>query len=239
MDEINMITLTFADVVDGEFAKSCLHRLHVWLDYQYPTAGVVWKLEYQRRGAPHFHLLVRPLPGSSFPDDFTSKLRGEWSRVGGGFVQESKKVDRRGVIHYMANYLAKKTGAKSYQEQVPAGVWSGRFWGVWGKPELMPEFVAKLTDEQFQYVLFFVNDLLERGGVEFKMRACKTSSRYDPVLAYLIRAVVAGELPNSAELSVMTEDERGRWDYYVDSGVLKFLAANFPEGEVEVSESVG
>ena len=240
-EEIALMTLTFATDVEGKYAKACLNKLHVWLDYQYPTAEVVWKLEYQRRGVPHFHLLVRPLPGSSFPDDFTSQVEGQWRyRMGCGFIDRRDVFSRGGVIRYMANYLTKKEGGeKAYQERVPEGAWSGRFWGVWGHPELMPEFVAELTHNQFQYVLFVVNDRLERGGVEFRLRASKSSSRYDPALAYLIRGIVAGELPTDVELSVMTPEERSRWHYYVDSGVLRFLAENFPAADEEECQSVG
>jgi len=234
-DEVAFVTLTFADDVDGKFAKSCLHNLHRWFDYQYPSAEVVWKMEFTKRGRQHFHLLARPLPGSSLPDDFATRLRSQWEfRMGCGFILVKQLYNRSGAIRYFSDYLSKKEGGrKYYQEQVPDGVWSGRFWGVWGRPELLPEFSSYLSDEQFDYVLAVVNLCLFRERVDFRFLSSKTSKRYDPPVASLVRAVVSGEAPTSSELLLMTEDERLFWDYLVDSGRLAFFADNFPPDEHE------
>ena len=41
-----------------EEVKRHLDTFHHWLSYHYPAAVVIWRLEFQKRGAPHFHLLV-------------------------------------------------------------------------------------------------------------------------------------------------------------------------------------
>ena len=235
-DEVAFVTLTFSEDVDGKFAKSCLNKLRSWLDYQYPSAEVIWKLEFTKRGRHHFHLLARPLTGATLPDDFATRLESQWRyRMECGFILVKQVYNRGGAIRYFADYLSKKQGGeKSYQEEVPEGVWSGRFWGMWGRPELMPELSVKLTDEQFEYVLAVVNGRLRRDGEKFEFWASKTSKRYDPPIAYLIRALVSGESPTAHEWLVMTEDERSRWDYLVDSGVLAFFVENYPPGVVEV-----
>jgi len=239
-EEVAFVTLTFAEDVDGKFAKSCLNRLRSWFDYQYPSAEVVWKLEFTKRGRHHFHLLARPVPGSPLPDDFATRLRSQWQfRMQCGFILSKQVYNRGGAIRYFADYLSKKQGgAKSYQEQVPDGVWSGRFWGLWGRPELLPEFSVQLTDDQFRYVLMVLNLLLGIEGVDFRFLCDRSSKRYDPVLSYLVRALVDGEAPNSLEWLVMTEDERARWDDFVDSGRLRFYWEHFPPDEHEC-ENVG
>jgi hypothetical protein len=97
----------------------------------------------------------------------------------------------------------------------------------------MPEFVEDLTSEQFEYVLAVINGRLRNDGVGFEFWRSKTSKRYDPPIAYLIRAIISGELPTAHEWLVMADEERSRWDYLVDSGVLAFFAENYPEGVVE------
>jgi hypothetical protein len=232
---VAFVTLTFAVDVDGKYVKSCLNKLHSWFDYQYPTAEVVWKLEFTGKGRHHFHLLARPLPGSSLPEDFAARLESQWRfRMKCGFIGCKQVYNRGGAIRYFQDYLTKKEGgAKDYQEKLPEGVWGGRWWGSWGHPELMPEFVADLTGEQFEYVLAVINGRLRNDGVGFEFWRSKTSKRYDPPIAYLIRAIVSGESPTAHEWLVMTDDERARWDYLVDSGLLAFFAENYPPGVVE------
>jgi hypothetical protein len=232
-----MFTLTFAeDEVDGKFAKSCLDGLHRWFSRNYPESEVAWKLEFQRRGTPHFHLLVRPTPGSPISPDVFPRVVRAWKRLGGGRIAyESKGSDsRRGVISYMANYLAKKSGDKAYQEIVPDGAWSGRFWGIWGHPELLPEAVDRVTFDQFLYVVDYINVFLGKRGVEFRFRNYKTSSRYDPALAYAIRAALLGESATDSELAVMSAAELAEWNELVDSGLVRELCEGFPEGSVEL-----
>jgi len=234
-EEVAFVTLTFAEDVDGKFAKSCLNKLHSWFDYQYPSAEVVWKMEYTKRGRQHFHLLARPVPGSPLPDDFSTRLESQWlGRMNCGFILVKQLYNRSGAIRYFSDYLSKKQGGdKYYQEQVPDGVWSGRFWGLWGHPELLPEFSCYLSDHQFEYVLAVVNGRLLRDGVDFRFWASKTSKRYDPPVAYLVRAMVTGESPTAHEWLVMTDDERSRWEYLVDSGGLALFVENFPPDEHE------
>jgi hypothetical protein len=129
----------------------------------------------------------------------------------------------------MANYLAKKSGDKAYQEIVPDGVWSGRFWGVWGHPPLLPETVTRVSADQFATVVDYVNACLEARGESFRFRFSKTSSRYDPALAYVIRFALLGESVSDAELAVMSDRERAEWNLLVDSGAAHELAERFPE----------
>lgn len=102
-----------------------------------------WALEYQSRGAPHFHLIAR------FPDDWTLKKVREWIALNWYEVVGSgdKKHFRAGtsaewvrnpdcVGWYVSNYLGKQ-----YQKKPPEGVnLPGRMWGMIGikppKPQI-------------------------------------------------------------------------------------------------------
>jgi hypothetical protein len=129
------VTLTYPGEWPGEWERwkrdldVFLHRLK----RKYPAAGVVWKLEPQLRGAPHFHLLVF---GVEFiPKDWLK--RAWWEVVGSGSVwhrEYGAHVDRvrdaKGVRSYTAKYLAKVPVAGLLEA---SGVdWSkvGRWWGV-------------------------------------------------------------------------------------------------------------
>lgn len=98
----------------------------------YPKASAVWRLEFQARGAPHFHLLV-------FNVKWIDKgwLSGSWyAVVGSGDKRHAKAGTRvehvrswRGVMWYASKYMAKKT-----QSEAMAPV--GRLWGVHNKAAL-------------------------------------------------------------------------------------------------------
>lgn len=51
----------------AEEMKRHLDNFHRWLSYRHPEASAFWRLEMQKRGAPHFHLLV----GVGFLDCFS------------------------------------------------------------------------------------------------------------------------------------------------------------------------
>jgi hypothetical protein len=54
-----MVTLTYSEnMQDAPRAKRHLHALAQRLHRAYPGAGYIWKMECQKRGAIHFHLLV-------------------------------------------------------------------------------------------------------------------------------------------------------------------------------------
>lgn len=103
---------------------------------KYGRFPMVWRLEFQKRGAPHFHLLafldVPPVQLYQFVSESWYESCGEISPehlAAGTNVQGVKSW--RGVMAYAAKYMGKL-------ELLAPGVESpGRFWGVWFK-ELLP-----------------------------------------------------------------------------------------------------
>lgn len=108
------------------------------LERKRPEAGVVWKLEPQARGAPHFHLLIF---GASYALLRWWVAQAWFEVVGSGdgrHLRAGTRVERlrsaRGARAYAAKYLGK------LPDVLPEGVdWEevGRWWGI-RRPENIP-----------------------------------------------------------------------------------------------------
>jgi len=124
------VTLTYPGRYPGNWPiwKRQLDTMAKRLRRKFPAFAAVWKLEPQRRGAPHFHLLVVGVPFLA-----TAWLSQAWYDVVGS--QDERHLNagtnvqlarsHRGVVSYAAKYTAKR-------QELPAewqdGV--GRWWGV-------------------------------------------------------------------------------------------------------------
>lgn len=123
--------------------KNDLHKFARRFGRMYPQGAFVWRLEPQRRGAPHFHLLVY---GVEMSGDTVRWLQGAWY---GSVNSEDKKHytwgvhvepvrSARGVRSYVGKYIAKKQDIPDSQEaisQEPGStpvdwVHVGRWWGI-------------------------------------------------------------------------------------------------------------
>jgi hypothetical protein len=129
-----LVTLTYPRLWS---ADSCTYRRHFHLFSKrllrtYPRSSATWKLEFQTRGAPHYHLIVT---GVSYLD--RAWLSRAWYEVVGSddprHLSAGTQVERcdsaRQALSYAAKYVAKvSTGAPATH--------SGRFWGVVGRRNL-------------------------------------------------------------------------------------------------------
>ena len=156
-----MMTLTYprSFPADGRLAKEHLAAFRKRFERRWgrPIQGT-WKLEFQRRGAPHFHVYFgRPIgPWREFVD----WARAAWYEiVGSGDVRHlrmgvnldrqfcSKAKSSKAIAWYFAKH-GLKTGVKSYQNDVPDGYENcGRFWGIWGLAST--EVDIELTTQEF------------------------------------------------------------------------------------------
>lgn len=132
-----MITLTYPKQFpcDGRIVKSHLNRLLSWLRYHHPGVAYLWFLEFQKRGAPHVHIITN-IPITGCRDRRAAmrrKLARAWFRivesgdpkhlVAGTAWDAQKKPN--GLRHYVAIYASKKQ-----QKTVPPDYQNvGRFWG--------------------------------------------------------------------------------------------------------------
>lgn len=98
---------------------------------------IIWKLEPQKRGAPHFHLIVFGLPKVFCWNDYRAWIARNWYEVVGSDepahfrsgYSATKLESWGGVLSYAAKYVAKVCGSN--------WVNPGRFWGVEGR-KLLP-----------------------------------------------------------------------------------------------------
>jgi len=158
----SMVTLTYpgdweAVAPDGASVKRhmVLWRKRFQREYGEP-ARYIWKLEFQRRGAPHIHLWMAPpiSPGRS-GRGFAKWLSETWAQVVDHPDAEQKARHRlagtaidvrnglracdpkRLAIYFTKHSSPNMHGDKEYQHVVPElwrepGRGPGRFWGVYG-----------------------------------------------------------------------------------------------------------
>jgi hypothetical protein len=139
------VTLTYPAAYPTDWQETKRH-LHNWLRRlmrRWPGASVIWRLEYQKRGAPHYHVLVFGVP--FLPKRWVS--RSWFEVVGSGddkHLAAGTQVVRvrswRGAAYYCSKYLSKASEGHPSE--------TGRMWGTRG---VLPiELVdVVLTWEQF------------------------------------------------------------------------------------------
>lgn len=138
----DFVTLTFPeDYPTIERAKRDLDTLIKRLARKYPDVAGVWKLEPQRRGAPHFHLLVWNVPYV----ELLAFVPVAWYEIVGSGDENHLKwhkgelgnspcvqqiESQRGVFWYASKYMSKEVA-------IASGVcdW-GRWWGVFHRDNL-------------------------------------------------------------------------------------------------------
>jgi hypothetical protein len=152
-----MLHLTQRDCPDHATAQRNLNAFWRCCKRKWGGVSCVWRLEFQDRGAIHFHLIVFGCPWCNM-----TWLQHTWNRIVGQAPGEpSTRVEgirtKRGLIAYCAKYICKAApgadgsegaaalGAAAGDEGVgltglvngayPA-VGTGRHWGVKGRPSL-------------------------------------------------------------------------------------------------------
>jgi hypothetical protein len=133
-----MITLTYPAVYprNGLAVKYHLHAFLVWLKRDTGGCSYLWFLEFQKRGAPHIHILIdTPYPRSNGDGyrQFRMRVSSAWYRiVGSGDIRHLSAGTRTerlrsaaGGVHYATKYAAKMR-----QKRVPDDYRRvGRLWG--------------------------------------------------------------------------------------------------------------
>jgi hypothetical protein len=129
-----LVTLTYPRSYPTESSTYKRH-LDTWfkrLQRKFPHVSAIWKLEFQLRGAPHFHLIVLGVPFLA-----RSWLSVAWyesvgsnderHRRAGTQVQRVNSYKR--ALSYASKYVAKVSTGETPEEP-------GRFWGVAGRRAL-------------------------------------------------------------------------------------------------------
>lgn len=133
-----MITLTYPEEfsTESQVWKNDLRKFWQRLERLLPV-GCVWKLEPQKRGAPHFHMLVWGLDRVPLYD-LRVWISKAWYEVVGScdlkHLRAGTKVETvrswRGVMAYASKYLGKVLNDLVGWDQ------PGRFWGVKGSKNI-------------------------------------------------------------------------------------------------------
>lgn len=138
-----IITLTYPGEYpkSGKEIKEHLNRFLAWMRGKFKSIQYLWFLEFQSRGAPHFHVLLDLLLTG-----YKSEISTAWYKaVGSGDerhlragtnTEKIRKVD--GAARYAAKYAAKRE-----QKSVPGDFADvGRFWGASRKvkPKAIKEY---------------------------------------------------------------------------------------------------
>ncbi len=134
------ITLTYP----GEYPEDPTvwkQHLATWrrrMQRKYGRISMIWRLEFQRRGAPHFHLLAFI---DANPADLYEFVSLSWYESCGEICPEHLRAGTRveslrslrGMMAYAAKYMGKP-------EKFDSGAGIGRVWGVWFKDQLPISF---------------------------------------------------------------------------------------------------
>ena len=124
-----IITLTYPREFssDGKEVKHHLELMREW--FRYRGVSAFWFLEFQARGAPHFHLFT------DNPVEAKELSRKWYEVVGSGdekHLRAGTQIQKIRKPHAIAAYAA-KYATKSEQKTVPEGYSNvGRFWGGFG-----------------------------------------------------------------------------------------------------------
>jgi hypothetical protein len=132
-----MVTLTYPSEYpsDGPTVKGHLREFLTWFQKETGGCEYLWFLEFQKRGAPHFHILTDwPLPRDR--DNkllWYGKVAGRWYIiVGSGDIKHLQAGTRTEKLRKPegGRFYAVKYAQKCRQKKVPPEYQNvGRFWG--------------------------------------------------------------------------------------------------------------
>lgn len=165
------VTLTYPKVynMDERSWKNDLIRLSHRLSYEFDNIAVIWKLEPQRRGAPHYHLLVWneslqdlqdriPVIWNQIvaPND-VEHLRWHRGKIGNVHCVQEVRTQMR-MLQYVTKYISKSSleGWKNV----------GKWWGVFFKDRLPfgQEVVYEIDDEVANDLIRYIRRFTGFGG---------------------------------------------------------------------------
>jgi hypothetical protein len=189
------LTLTYPSnwPADPRAWKAQLKAFRKRLERAWGPMGIVWKLEPQERGAPHFHLIVRVHPemscgltriGERFYNgrrqtiwtggklsEFRQWVSRAWYEVVGSGDDRHLKAGTSvepleswgGVVSYAAKYIGKE--AAFIDRETGECLAVGRLWGIWRR-ELWPVRMERRTLGRDEWVVIrrWVRRYLEKRG---------------------------------------------------------------------------
>jgi len=189
-----MITLTYPKYypADSTEWKKHLDTFGKWLEREFPDSWWIWRLEPQKRGAPHFHIIG--CTNVDFPDFvskevFYKKVARRWFEIVGTGYDEHLKAgtqvkfldSKEQLKFYVSKYIT-----KIQLSHYPEWASPGRFWGVIGRANLPKRFLVYMSLSRSEYMT--VRRLLRRYVRSLRFRIKKTQKiiRFSKILRKLI-----------------------------------------------------
>jgi hypothetical protein len=194
------LTLTYGDDYPSDPAEWKKHLAN-WgkrLKRYDPRLSAIWRLEPQKRGAPHYHLLIYQESGKApfLPKEWVAK---SWSEVLGAYsnadhLKAGTRIESlrscRGAAFYVAKYCAK---LPEDDEFPPEWNRAGRLWGSFNKASLP---LAK----QHEMIL---HSPLEQQATLFVMK--------EAYKAAFIKKVSAKYVNSGVEPSIIADEAELEW----------------------------
>jgi len=162
-NKVIFITLTYIrSDTDAETAKAHLFAFIKRLQRRFPHAknSFVWRMEFQERGAIHFHIIAFNLP--FIPKETIQTMWGDITCQVRPFTRIEMIFSSKKIMNYVAKYVAKvnppeiggfnlPTYLAAYQ--LENGDEIGRVWGVIGK-KYLPMAECVMLEMAFNYAKF-------------------------------------------------------------------------------------
>jgi len=148
-----MVTLTYPDVFPSVVESK--QHLNNFLQALYRDDGVksvLWVMEFQQRGAVHYHLLIDKqfITHERIALMWFAATKGASNVLAG--TRTERIVEKSGLSGYLSKYLS-----KNYQKIAAKGMQTGRYWGVRGDNSVKPMEAVKLVAERNAADLLFEN----------------------------------------------------------------------------------
>lgn len=139
--KVSFLTLTTREVYTIKEFKEFMVIFFKRAKRKYPTMSIVWRAEYQKRGAAHCHLILYNAPWID-----KKKIQAVWGDIVGEdepFTRIEKIRSYKHLIRYASKYVAKVGGAGGFNSGAKTtaaknGIAKttepdGRVWGVYNR----------------------------------------------------------------------------------------------------------
>jgi hypothetical protein len=131
------ITLTYRDnEQDHSKSKKHLDRIRKHFEYKYKQIAAIWRLEFQRRGAIHYHILLwKSDTWLNYPlDEVKETVSKAWAKIILDGSEATLKYSVKIMLGENSNALSLYLlGHNNKTNQIRDDLETGRYWGIWKK----------------------------------------------------------------------------------------------------------
>lgn len=138
------MTLTYPSNEQNSMkAKEDLRAFFMRIRRKFPNASGVWRIEYQERGAIHFHFIFFNLP--FWQADDIRRVWGEIIEENNPRIHIDTCRSRRKTTYYVSKYIAKVPDDASVSLSNMPYPHEGRWWGVFNR-DAIPMAILRIIE---------------------------------------------------------------------------------------------